>query len=283
MKIIKEITPLNLTAPFVLQRHENAQFDYPLHYHSEYEINYITNFYGKRIAGDSIERCDTEELALLGPGLQHIWTSDTPETNATVITLQFSEGFLGNIDKEYRIFHKIKELLNLSKKGIHFSKPTRDKVGKKLEKLVTLEDLPSFFLFIEILQDLAVSKDKYILSSSVPKGSSQQVKSRRINKVIQHIYDHYQKDLKLDDLAHIANMSPSAFSHFFKKRTNINFTQFLLNYRLSMASKLLVETELAINEISFKVGFKTLSNFNRSFKRKYNVSPRQFKRVFEKI
>ena len=75
----------------------------------------------------------------------------------------------------------------------------------------------------------------------------------------------------------MVNMSESAFSHYFKKRTSQSFTSYLQDYRLGIVTKLLTETNMSINEISYASGFNSLSNFNRAFKKKHGISPKEFK------
>ncbi|WP_271765204.1 AraC family transcriptional regulator [Aquimarina algiphila] len=282
MKIIREVTPVKSEDPFIILKHENARFDYPLHFHPEYEINFILNFSGKRIVGDSIEDCENTDLVLIGPYLQHIWKTEECTSNATVITIQFQENFLGSKLLNYDLFKEIKELLEFSRKGITFSNPTKDRIGKKIIQLCEKDDFDTFLLFLEILKDLAISSDKKILASSPIANHISQGKSRRINAVLHYIENNYANDITLSTIAKIANMSESAFSHFFKKRTNMNFTQYILDFRIRVATKLLLETEMAINEISYKSGFKTLSNFNRTFKRKQGSSPREYRKNYIK-
>ncbi|RKR14910.1 AraC-like DNA-binding protein [Maribacter vaceletii] len=282
MKIIREVTPVKSEDPLIVLRHENAQFDYPLHFHPEYEINFIMNFSGKRIVGDSIEDCQNIDLTLLGPYLQHIWKSKDSESTATVITIQFQENFLGSKLPNYKLFKDVKELLEMSRRGIAFSNPTKKKVSKKIIRLCETEGLDTFILFLEVLKELAESSDKQILSSSPIANDSSQGKSRRINAVVHYIENNYKNDISLGSMAKVANMSESAFSHFFKRRTNKSFTKYILDFRIRVATKLLLETEMAINEISFKSGFKTLSNFNRSFKKTHGFSPKDYRKNYIK-
>ncbi|WP_303318595.1 AraC family transcriptional regulator [Flavivirga abyssicola] len=277
MKTIKEITPLKSNAPFVILRHKNAKFDYSIHYHNEFELNLITNLKGKRIVGDSIEECDSVDLTLLGPDLKHIWKSNEEISNADVTTIQFQEQFLPPKILDYEIFKDIRTLLESSKRGISIQDPTKTKIVKKISRLKDADHFGSFLLFLEILHDLSKSDDKKILSSAAGNNYSQHSESRRITIVINYIENNYNKQIKLATLAEMINMSESAFSHYFKKRTGQSFIKYLLDHRLSIVTKLLSETNIPINEISYMTGFITLSNFNRSFKKKHGVSPKQYR------
>ncbi|GAA3602325.1 AraC family transcriptional regulator [Flavivirga amylovorans] len=277
MKTIKEITPLKSSAPFVILRHKNAKFDYSIHYHNEFELNLITNFKGKKVVGDAIEKCESVDLTLLGPDLKHIWKSDEEVSNANVTTIQFQEQFLPPKILDYKIFKDIRALLELSKRGISIQNPTKTKIVKKISKLKDTDHFGSFLLFLEILHDLSKSEDKKILSSAAGNNLNQKSESRRITIVTKYIENNYHKQIKLSTLAEMINMSESAFSHYFKKRTGQSFIKYLLEHRLSIVTNLLSETNSPISEISYMTGFTTLSNFNRSFKKKHGVSPKQFR------
>ncbi len=72
--IIKEITPLTQSDCFTMFSRIKKEFDFPLHYHDEYELNLIINGQGaRRIIGNHIETIDELELVLVGPNLPHAW------------------------------------------------------------------------------------------------------------------------------------------------------------------------------------------------------------------
>lgn len=282
MKSIKEITPIKSDDPFVILKHENALFDYPLHFHNEYELTLITNFEGSRTVGDSVEQCEETDLTLLGPELKHLWKSDKVVSNSGVITIQFQEHFLHSKIMSYAVSKDIKKLLELSKRGISFSNPTKDLISKKVLSIENNTNFKSFLTFLEILHILSTSKDIKVLSSPPSANYSQKRESRRISLITNYIINNYDQEIKLSKVAEMVNMSESAFSHYFKKRTSQSFTSYLMDYRLGVVTKLLTETNMSINEISISAGFNSLSNFNRAFKKKHGISPKEFKVNYHK-
>lgn len=282
MKSIKEITPIKSDDPFVILKHENALFDYPLHFHKEYELTLIRNFKGKRTVGDSVERCEETDLTLLGPELKHLWKSDEVISNAHVITIQFQEHFLTSKIMSYAVSKDIKKLLEVSKQGISFSNPTKDLIIPKILSISDNKSFRSFLSFLETLHILSISKDFKVLSSPPTANYSQKRESRRISIITKYIENNYEKNIKLSKIAEMVNMSESAFSHYFKKRTSQTFTNYLQDYRLGVVTKLLTESEMSINEISYSSGFNSLSNFNRAFKKKHQISPKEFKANYHK-
>lgn len=99
--IIKEITPLTKSDCFTMFSRIKKEFDFPLHYHDEYELNLIINGQGaRRIIGNHIETIDELELVLVGPNLPHAWfTHQCQSEEIQEITVQwhkdlFDEKFL---------------------------------------------------------------------------------------------------------------------------------------------------------------------------------------------
>ena len=106
--------------------------------------------------------------------------------------------------------------------------------------------------------------------------------SRRVLKVKNYIAKNYMDEIRLNTLADIAGMSPSAFSRFFKLHTGRNLSEYIIEMRLGYASRMLVDTAKSVAEISFQSGFNNLSNFNRIFKKKKGCSPSEFRENYHK-
>jgi AraC-like DNA-binding protein len=106
--------------------------------------------------------------------------------------------------------------------------------------------------------------------------------SRRVLKVKNYIAKNYTEEIRLNTLADIAGMSPSAFSRFFKLHTGRNLSEYIIEQRLGYASRMLVDTSNSVAEICYACGFNNLSNFNRIFKKKKNCSPTEFRENYHK-
>lgn len=83
-------------------------------------------------------------------------------------------------------------------------------------------------------------------------------------------------------MASLVGMSPSAFSRFFKQHTNKTLSSYIIDMRLGIAARMLVDTSQNIAEICYACGFNNLSNFNRVFKLKRGMSPREFRQIYMK-
>ena len=161
--------------------------------------------------------------------------------------------------------------------GILFSDETTQNMIDRILKLSEVTGFDSFLTFLSILYDLSLSRNQVTLSSPSYVEQFDTSKSRRIKMVNQYLIDNLHNPIRINDVADMVNMTPSAFSHFFKKRTQRSFSDYLLEIRIGHAAKLLIDTEKNISEICFESGFNNISNFNRSFKKLKACTPREFR------
>ncbi len=106
---------------------------------------------------------------------------------------------------------------------------------------------------------------------------SQQKDSPAITQARSYIRDHSDDELSLAAVARIVNMSATYFSEKFKEMTGINFVEYVARTRVEKARNLLLNPNVRVCEVAFEVGFQSLSQFNRMFKRVSGESPRDYR------
>lgn len=272
----------------IVERHK-TEFDYPLHKHKEFELNFVEHAPGvRRIVGDSVEEIGEFDLVLVGGGgLEHVWEQGScTSKNIREITIQFSPNLFEGEMLSKNQFASIRKMLDDAQYGISFPMETIMKVYHVLDKLAleTTEDerFLQFLKFLYILYELSVSEGAKVLASNSSAKHASREESRRIQKVKQFIEEHYTEELGLSQIADLAGMSPVAFSRFFRQRTGGTLTDYIVDIRLGHAARLLVDTDKNVSEICYECGFNNLSNFNRAFKSKRGSSPREFREKYKK-
>lgn len=116
------------------------------------------------------------------------------------------------------------------------------------------------------------------LVNKIDKHSCNEAKVDKIKTVLSYIEKNYNKEISIDELADMCHYNKYHFMRFFKKHTGKTCTQFIKDYRLDKAVKLLSSTDLAITQIALDVGFSNISYFIRSFKEKNMITPNEFKK-----
>lgn len=97
-------------------------------------------------------------------------------------------------------------------------------------------------------------------------------------KMIQIVHSRYDEDISLDSIADELHYNANYLSSVFKKEFGTNFSDYLQNYRMEVAKKWLVETNLTIKEIAEKLCYNNPQNFIRFFKKRENITPGAYRR-----
>ena len=95
--------------------------------------------------------------------------------------------------------------------------------------------------------------------------------------ILKYIENHYMDKITIAEIASEVQFSESHFMRYFKETMGTTFTDYLKDYRLTMAARLLTTSDSTVLAIAEETGFENLSYFNRSFKKKYALTPRQFR------
>jgi AraC-like DNA-binding protein len=281
--LLREITPLTQSDCFTLFSRVKSEFDFPLHYHEEYELNFIQDaLAARRVIGDHMEEIEDLELVLVGSNLQHAWFNHHCKSKVIKeITIQFHKDLFDEKFLRRNQLSFIRTMLEKSSRGILFSKETTQKLAPRIIALNQKHGFDSVLELMSILHDLSASRNMRILSdSSFSNNDPFTYNSRRIEKTLEYINKNFDKPVTLSEVARLANMSEAAFSRFFKHRTGNTFIDSLTEIRLGNASRLLIDTTQSIGEIAYHCGFNNMSNFNRIFKRKKGCTPKAFRESF---
>lgn len=281
--LLREITPLTQNDCFTLFSRVKSEFDFPLHYHEEFELNFIQNAKNaRRVIGDHIEDIDDLELVLVGSNLQHAWfTHHCKSKEIREITIQFHKDLFDDKLLRRNQLSFIRTMLEKSLRGILFSKETTQQLAPRMLELNQMQGFDSVLELMSILHDLSISRNMRILSDASFNNSEQfTYNSRRIEKTLEYMNQNFDKPITLNEVARLANMSDAAFSRFFKQRTGNTFIDSLTEIRLGHASRMLIDTTQSIAELAYHCGFNNISNFNRIFKKKKSSTPKDFRESF---
>jgi AraC-like DNA-binding protein len=280
--LLKEITPLTQNDCFTLFSRVKSGFDFPLHYHEEFELNFIRGAKGaRRVVGDHVEEIGELELVLTGPNLQHAWFNHQCKSKEIhEITIQFHKDLFDEKLLRRNQLSFIKNMFDKSSRGILFPKETIQAVAPRIIELNQKHGFDSVLELISILHDLSISRNLRILSDSAFTNEPFSYNSRRIEKTFEYMNKNFDRTITLSEVSKLANMSDVSFSRFFRQRTGNTFIDSLTEIRLGHASRILIDSTNSIAEVAYHCGFNNISNFNRIFKKKKGCTPREFRESF---
>lgn len=284
-EVISEITRLTDKDCYHLVERHKKQHTYPLHRHGEMELNFVENCSGnRRIIGDSIEVIDCYDLVLMGGGLEHTWEQYECQSNdIREVTIHFSRDLFSDTFLSKTHIKPLHDLIQRADVGVAFGMKAIMHNYDRLNELVNME--PGFYSvmkFIELMYELSLTSDYRLLSTSAFAHTTMTTDSRRVQKVKDYIDANFNEDIRLQVLADLANMTPTAFSRFFKLRTAKSISEYIIDVRLGHAARMLADSTMAVVEICYRCGFNNISNFNRIFKRKKGLTPTEFRENYHK-
>ncbi|UNY98748.1 AraC family transcriptional regulator [Zhouia spongiae] len=283
-KFHREITPLSNQDCFLVFDRVKDHFHFPVHYHPEFELNFISNGKGvRRIIGDHMQEINNIELVLVGPNLYHGWeTHNCTNSDIHEVTIQFQETLFNDELLGRSILKPIDTLLKNAAHGISFSSQTAMALKHRITTISKLEGMEYFLELISILHALANSPDQQLLSTFTI--NKQDVDSNdKLQKVCSYIQKNHHHKITLNHMADLINMSSVTFGRFIKKHTGKTFVEYLNDVRIGYASRWLIEKDYTISEIAYLSGFNNIANFNRVFKSNKNCTPTEFRENFSGI
>ena len=110
-------------------------------------------------------------------------------------------------------------------------------------------------------------------SSGLPKRDFSYAKT-----AISYINENYTREITLDEISMIVNLSPSYFSKYFKKVTQISYSEYLANLRLEKAIQDMLENNTSVSAAALRNGFANVKSFITQCKKVYKCTPAQYKK-----
>ncbi|GLU45637.1 AraC family transcriptional regulator [Allomuricauda sp. NBRC 101325] len=253
------------------------------HYHPELELVYVNGGSGKRQIGSHVSYFRNGDLILIGSNLPHCGFTDKLTGNKSETLVQMKMDFLGNDFFNIPEMKNIQKLFEVAKSGIAFSGKTKTKVGEKMEILEYQTDFQRLLSILNILNILATSKEMNVLNAEGFSMETEVKDNDRINIVFNHVKANFKEDISLEDISDMVSMTVPSFCRYFKKITNKTFTQFVNEYRLVHASKLLAEQPISITQVCYESGFNNFSHFNKSFKAFTGQNPSEYRNQLKTV
>ncbi len=265
----------------VFERAE-PKFSFDWHYHPEFELTLILEGSGQRLIGDSVEEYVPGDLVLIGSNLPHTYHSVPVEGRHRALVFQFRPGLLGECFLALREMESLRLLLAQAEHGLSFPLLGGAQQASILERLC---DLPSRTESAQVLGLLGIFDslahdalgrricDRNLLPTRVED-------QQRIQKICGFLCKNYNQPIDYQYLSEKVNLSQASLCRFFRRSTGRTMTDYVNEYRISMAAQLLKETDKSILEIAFEVGFGNYSHFNRQFQKSKGKTPRIFRATF---
>jgi AraC-like DNA-binding protein len=253
------------------------------HHHPEFELTLTSNSRGQRFIGDHVGTYDDGDLVLVGPNLPHTWSSREkvdPARPHDVRVVWFRQEWAERLTVGFVEFRGIGALLSRAGAGLQISPAAARDVRGDVEALFEKAPADRMLGLLDILNRIARDANALTLASMPVRHAGPHEDRDRIDRVLTHIHIHYADDVTLEDLADRAALSPSGLHRSFRRHTQTNVSDYLMRLRIGDACARLSSTEQPIRHIADAVGYRSLANFNRQFRRMKAMTPRAYRSEF---
>ncbi len=256
------------------------------HYHPEIELHYTVRGEGVRFIGDTIRNFSEGEMLLIGENLPHTWRCKEEYFQANknlkveAMVIHFLPDCLGRDFLRLPEAYLILELLEQAKRGLVIKGETRMKIAELMYAATEATNIDRLIILLSILRLLAETDEFETIASSHASFQKDKSEMARLNTIYSYTLANYRKDISLEEIAAIANLSITSFCRYFKSTTQKTYFNFLTEIRISHTCRALVEDKLATEVICFECGFNNVSNFYRHFKKVMKITPMEYKKKY---
>ncbi len=251
------------------------------HYHPNYELVFVEASAGIRHVGQHVSSYIESDLVLIGPNIPHLNFDYGLKTDYKQIVVQLKEDFLGNAFANTPEFASLVKLFTKAEMGLSFGGEAKKMVIEKLRAMQLLPAFEQLLALLDIFKILANADKVTVLNETDTSVKSFLNDKIRMASVYEYIHGNFNQKPDVNEIASQVHLSTAAFCRYFKKQTNMTFTDFVNRYRVSQAKTLLLQDK-NISETSFAVGFDSISHFNKIFKKDTGENPSAFKKKYLK-
>ena len=263
----------------------------PPHWHHAYELGFVQNGHGIIVMGQREYHFVPGQIYIINDLVPHMGYS-SPEEDAVLATIHFhtsilDDGWVGNSKREAHLpFHAD---FGVDGPLIPLEDPITTPVRDLLNQIYNegMVQNPAWEIIAGglLLQALGLLARRVLPEQPVTDSKSDEQRNalRRIQPALEFLETHYDQSISLDDIAEAAHLSCSHCCALFKIGLGTTPIAYRNGRRLAEArNRLQKYPAMPISEIAYGIGFSSVQEFNRLFRRAYDLTPSQFRRCVAK-
>ncbi|MGN0621805.1 MAG: AraC family transcriptional regulator [Porcipelethomonas sp.] len=252
----------------------------PMHWHSEFEINFIREGTAEFICGEEKFTSAAGDIIITLPNVMH---SIYPCAGSRQIydTLVFSHEIFGGQDSDRFIGECIRPLINGSMRvQIHITPEHHyySELETVMENIFACAkgNTPQ----LDMLMRSELLRFFWLLETEAETDEDLCESGEMIRPALEYISAHFREVITIKQLAAKVHLSESYFMNQFHKHVGLSAVEYISHFRINQACRTLIGTKKNVLEIAFDCGFRNISNFNRQFRKITGCSPTEYRKKF---
>jgi AraC-like DNA-binding protein/mannose-6-phosphate isomerase-like protein (cupin superfamily) len=274
----KEIFDRKFPFRVIVNREQN--FNYPPHWHNAAELVYVLKSGFTVIVNSRTYELNEKEILYIPGGDIHEFCARSSPGERVFINFELSGlSPFGGSERIYALLHSPR-VIDRSDEELHSQ--VRAQIEQILEQCDSEEPTAELFNTARIIDILVLLCRTAPIQANIwdrKKSRDRSADLAKIRKSFDYIETHYSENIRLKDVARDAGFSEYYFSRLFKETMEVNFHQYLNEYRVRKAEYLLTNSNYTVSEIAYGVGFSSISTFDRLFRSMKGCSPQEFRKL----
>ena len=253
----------------------------PMHWHTEFELNYIAEGKGEFLCGGQKINASEGDLLLLPPNMLH---SAYPQKKHKLLyhALVFHPNLLSSSSSDRSAVECIRPIVSGTAQ-IHVqitpASPNYNCIKAAADQIFACVRADSarmdLLLKSELLKLFWLLEDSGNIIFHRESGNN---RHELIRPALEYMAQNFREELTVEQLAGLLHLSKSYFMKCFKETAGVGAMEHLTQLRISAACDALTSTQNKISDISYQCGYSNLSNFNRQFLKKVGCSPKEYRK-----
>ena len=248
----------------------------PMHWHEEFEINFIIDGSAEFICGEERFTANKGDIVITQPNVMHSIYTDSRQVYDTLV---FGSAIFGESQEDRYIKKCIIPLIDGSMSIQTHISPEHcyySEIKTITENIFSCArgDLPH----LDMLMRGELLRLFWLLETDAAEGTPENETSDIIRPALTYIKEHYKEPVSIRQLSDSVHLSQSYFMNQFRRYVGFSASEYISHYRINYACKKIADSESSISEIAFDSGFRNLSNFNRHFYRIMGCTPMEYRK-----
>ena len=258
------------------------------HWHEEVQFCLVTNGRVDFYVSENKYTLDKGQGIFINSGYLHMAKPLEKESNSYIcidFNTKFISSFQGSIIKQKYVDPYIQSNQISSfvlKNDVNWQDSILDKIRKLNRLYYEKNDLYEFDIYItlismwrDIISNIKINKEK----NEVVKSSDE----NRLKVIFSYIHENYMNKINLEDIANTIHLNKSECCHLFKRNVKCTIFEYIQDYRINKSIDFLKNTNMSISEIAYENGFCTSSYYCEIFKKKTNMTPKEYRNLNKNV
>lgn len=252
----------------------------PLHWHGEFEINYILEGSAEFLCGEERFISRSGDIIIIPPNMPHaIYTYGN--STQRYDTIVFSADMLGAHSNDRSAAECIIPLMNshsVIRHHITEDHPYYSEIITITENIFSCAKGDSYRL--DMLMKSELLRLFWLLENNgdIHPVAENSTDYSSIRPSLEYISENFCENITIQQLADISHLSKSYFMNRFRQTAGVGAIEYINQLRIKKACRLLLESSMSMTETAFECGFRNISNFNRQFRKLVGCTPCEYKK-----